>query len=613
MKEIVAILALGVGAQWAAWRLGVPAILLLLLFGLLAGPVFNVIDPQALIGDALYPIVSLAVGIILFEGGMSLRLHELKNIATTVRRLCTVGAPVTWLTAWAAARWILGLSHEMASLLGAVVVVTGPTVIIPLLRQVRLRQPVANILRWEGILIDPVGAILAVLVFDAITQWSGGMATAHAALGLAKATASGVFVGAAGAGILIALLRRYYIPDYLQNPVALTAVGATMLAGNALQHESGVLAVTVMGLVLGQQTTIPVRSILEFKETLRVLFISTLFIVLAAGIDPSAFKEVLWPGAAFVLFLVSVSRPLSVAAATLGSPLSWRERVMIACMAPRGIVAAAVASVFSIRLQAAGVAGAELLAPLTFIVITGTILFYALLAPVASRMLDIAAPPAQGVLFFGAHRVSRAIAKALKEAGFPVLLADSDYLEARDARMDDLPVYYGNVVSDDAHQSMNTDGLGKLLALSANDNANSLAAIHLVELFGRSEVYQLAPGESLLPGVNSSVPVHLRGRTLFAKETTYGELEKRIRAGAKIKRTPISDEFGMDEYHGRYGGAALPLFLVDESKLEVFAVDNPPKPKPGQAIIALIDAEALEAEAPDPAPADTKDPQDQAR
>jgi NhaP-type Na+/H+ or K+/H+ antiporter len=484
----------------------------------------------------------------------------------------------------------------LATLLGAVVVVTGPTVIIPLLRQVRLKQPVANILRWEGILIDPVGAILAVLVFDAISEWSGSSAPAHAVLGLAKAAFTGAFIGAAGAGTLIVLLRRYYIPDYLQNPVALTAVGTAMLASNILQHESGLLAVTVMGLILGQQRSIPVRSILEFKETLRVLLISVLFIVLAAGIDTAQFEKVLWPGAVFVAFLVLIVRPLAVTASTFGSPLTSRERIMLMCMAPRGIVAAAVASVFAIRLEEAGIPGGELLVPLTFIVITGTIVIYAALAPLAARILDVAAAPAQGVVFLGAHRPAREIAKALKDCGIPVLLVDSDYLEAREARMDNLPVYYGNLLAEHAEENMNLDGLGKLLAITPNDDANSLASIHLAELFGRSDVYQLSPEEAPLPGIDTTVPIHLRGRTLFAKGLSFSELEKRFRDGAQIKRTPISEEFGMEEYNLRYGSSAMPLFLVEGDELKVFAADNPPKPKPGQTIIALVDQDLDNAE-----------------
>jgi hypothetical protein len=209
-------------------------------------------------------------------------------------------------------------------------------------------------------------------------------------------------------------------------------------------------------------------------------------------------------------------------------------------------------------------------------------------------VLEVSASPAQGVLFLGAHRPAREIAKALRDSDIPVLLVDTDYLQAREARMDHLPVYYGNLLAEHAEENLDLDGLGKLLAITPNDGANSLASIHLAELFGRSETYQLAPEEASLPGIDTTVPIHLRGRTLFARDTSFSELEKKFREGARIKRTTISKEFGMDDYEQRYGSSALPLFLVDGNNLSVFAADNPPTPKPGQTIIALVNPEEVE-------------------
>ena len=249
LTSLVLIVALGVGAQWVAWRINIPSIAILLLAGVEAGPFLHWIQPDELFGDALMPSVSLAVGVILFEGGMTLRLDELSRIGPAVLRLCSLGALVTWALATLTLHFVLALSSPMAVLLGAVLVVTGPTVIQPMLRHLRLTEPAASILRWEGILIDPVGAILAVLVFEAIIESGGSnVLTVQTLIGLATATTVGTAAGLAGAWVLGAALRRYWIPDHLQNPVALGAVAAVMWGANSLRDESGLLAVVVMGI-----------------------------------------------------------------------------------------------------------------------------------------------------------------------------------------------------------------------------------------------------------------------------------------------------------------------------------------------------------------------------
>ena len=353
---------------------------------MLVGPVTGLLDPDALFGDLLFPMVSLAVAVILFEGSLTLSFKEVRGLSTVIRRLVTLGALVSWAVAAFAAYWFVDLGWQLAALFGALVVVTGPTVIVPLLRSVRPQAPVATILRWEGIIIDPIGALLAVLVYEFIVSAAaadGGPLLTVAGL-LLQVIASGVALGAAGGFLLGVVLRRYWLPDYLINVVVLAAVLSVFTAANLLAHESGLLAVTVVGIWMGNMKHVPLEDVLDFKEDLTILFVTGLFILLAARIDAAVLGQV-GTGALLVLLAIQfVAQPLKVWLSAPGAGLGWREKALIAWIGPRGIVAAAISGLFSLRLQDAGVAGAELLVPLTFTVIVGTVVFAGVTAgPVA--------------------------------------------------------------------------------------------------------------------------------------------------------------------------------------------------------------------------------------
>ncbi|MFQ5798761.1 MAG: cation:proton antiporter, partial [Bacteroidota bacterium] len=322
---LASIIVLGIVAQWLAWRLRLPSILLLLILGFIAGPVTGILNPDALLGDLLVPLVSVSVAVILFEGGLSLRIAELRETGSVVRNLISVGALVTWVISAGAAALILGLDFALAVLLGAILVVTGPTVIVPLLRQVRPVARVGSILKWEGILIDPMGAMLAVLVFEAILSGGFQEASTLAVMGVLKTVFIGGSVGALGAGVIILLLKRYWIPDYLHNAVSLMMVVSVFTASNFLQAESGLLAATLMGVVLANQKAVAVKHIIEFKENLRVLLISSLFILLAARLQVNDLNYIGASGLAFLGVLVLIARPAAVGLSALGSEMSWRE------------------------------------------------------------------------------------------------------------------------------------------------------------------------------------------------------------------------------------------------------------------------------------------------
>ena len=585
---LAGIVVIGIAAQWLSWRLRLPAIFLLLLAGFVAGGVTGWIDPDELLGAALFPIVSLSVAIILFEGGLSLDIAELAKIGRVVRNLASIGVVATWVLSAIAARFLLGFDWPLSALLGAILVVTGPTVIIPLLRHIRPTAKLGSAIRWEAIVNDPTGAILAVLVFNAIVVGEGQEGISAAVLGVVKALGAGGALGLAGAGLIVLLLKRYWVPDFLQSPVTLAVVMVVFSLSDLVLSESGLLAVTVMGSALASQNVVTVRHIVEFKENLRVLLISALFVILAARLpisDP-AYSD---PGSLwFLAVLILVVRPASVALSTIGTFLTWRERVFLGFMAPRGIVAAAVASIFSLELMELGYPGAEKLAPVMFLVIVGTVALYGLGAGRVARWLGVATPNPQGMLLLGASGWVRAVAQALKAEGVEVTLVDSNRKNVAQARQDGLEAKCDNILAEYAFEDLELDGIGRFLALTPNDEVNSLATVHASDVFERSNVYQLAPEGADEGGRLTEMPAHLQGRILFDTVATHAEMTKRFAQGATIKRTGLTDEFGFDEFVEHYRGAALPLFVVTETrKVRVLEAQRKVPVKAGQTLISL--------------------------
>ncbi|MCK4738537.1 MAG: cation:proton antiporter [Deltaproteobacteria bacterium] len=588
---IASVFVIGVGAQWISWRLKVPSILLLLLSGFLAGPVFGVVNPDLLLGNLLLPIVSLSVAVILFEGGLSLRISELKGFGGVVRNLVTIGVIVMWAISTAGAYFILGLDLPLSILFGSVLVVTGPTVIIPLLRHVRPRGHLGSILKWEGIVVDPIGAMLAVLVFEVIITIGGGMAdgasmeavTSIALTGIVKTLFFGIILGFLGATLIVTLLKKYWIPDYLQNPVILMIVIVVFAASNHLQTESGLLAVTAMGIMLANQHTVTVKHIVEFKENLRVLLISGLFVILSARLSMEDLSYINLNGLIFLVLLIVVARPVSVYVSTIASGLNLKERLFLMSIAPRGIVAAAIASIFALRLAESGYVGSELFVPLTFLVIIGTVTVYGLGALPVARLLGVSKSSPQGLLIVGCHKWAREMASVLSKEGFEVLLVDTNWSNVTKARLEGLPAYYGSILSERFLKEVDLGGMGRLLAVTFNDNVNSLAAVHLTDTFGRMGVYQLIPEHE------AETTQELQGRFLFGEGATYVSISKRLRAGGAIKSTKLSEEFDFEAFKKLYKNV-LPLFIIDEKgSLTISALDEEVKPKVGHHIISLVE------------------------
>ena len=595
LTGIAAIIVVGMLAQWIAWRIGLPSILLLLVFGFIAGPVSGLIDPDLIFGHTLFPLISISVAVILFEGGLNLSIDEYRQTGGVVRRLISVGALVTWCLVSIAASMILGLNIPMSVLLGAILVVSGPTVVGPLLANIRPRGSVASILNWEGMLIDPIGALLAVLVYEIIISGTTEGMTALALSGLVKTVFVGGSIGIVGAYAIVILLKRYWIPDLLRSPMTLMTVILAFTLSNLYQSESGLLSVTIMGITLANQKQVAIKHITDFVENLRVLLLSLLFIVLAARLDFSILGYMNTNTYFFLAFIILIVRPLAVFASTLFSGLNIREKVFLSFVYPRGIVAAAVASIFAIHLSEAGFTSAAGLLPITFITIVGTVIVYGLGSPIVARLLKLSEPNPQGVLIVGGNAWAIRMAKAIEEEGFSVILADTNRYNIYTARLKGIRTHHGSIVSEKITRKLNLSGIGKLLSLTPNDGVNSLASLHFAEIFGSSEVYQLCPKEAEnVP--RETVSKDLHGRFLFNEGVDYSYLTKRFTAGAIIKKTTLTEEYDYDTFRAQYGAAALPLFLItDTGLLTVFTKEESPVPKPGQTLLSLVDPDVREA------------------
>jgi hypothetical protein len=436
---------------------------------------------------------------------------------------------------------------------------------------------------------DPVGALLAVLVFESILATGLPAATAVTIDGLLRTVIFGGVFGLLGGYLIVLMLKFRQIPDYLLNPISLMMVFCVFAGSNLLQKESGLFAVTLMGIYLANQKSVVVKHIVEFKENLRVLLISVLFIILAARLSFADLEMLDLNSFLFLIFLVLIVRPAAVFVSTFRSSLSLKEKIFLSWVAPRGIVAAAITSLFVFELGTIGIEGVERLVPTMFMVIVGTIAIYGLSARPLSKWLKIASPDPQGCLILGAHDCGRTIGKILKDKGFKVLMVDTNWENLKIARMGGLPTYYGSILSEYILNDIDLSGIGRLLALTQNEEVNSLAALYFSRLFGTNEVYQLAIEEKTAEQ-GTSVSKELRGQILFGSKFNYDFLTDKFSQNATVKSTPITEEFDFDDFQKKHTeGNVIPLFLIRDKKyLKIFTDKSTPNPQPQDVLISLF-------------------------
>ncbi|WP_245155671.1 cation:proton antiporter [Paracoccus ravus] len=591
----------GIGAQWLAWRFRMPGIVLMLIAGLLLGPVTGIFVPGRELGPLLEPLISLAVAIILFEGGLTLNFRELRDARAAVKRLVYIGAPLGWALSALALNLVAGLEWPAAIVFGGIMIVTGPTVIAPLLRQARLRSRPAQALQWEAIVNDPLGALAGVLALLVVMVRFQNMGTIeavwHLLFGLAFALVLGVAVGAG----IVAAFRRNLVPEYMKVPLLFVTVLGVFTSANAVLHESGLLTVTVMGLLIANAKLPSYAEIHRFKETATILLVSGVFILLGADFRFETLSMLDWRAVAFVLSVVLIVRPLTVFVSLLGTDLPWQEKFLIAFTGPRGVVLVAVSGIFAERLVSEGISDGALLVPLAFVLVVATVVLHGFtLAPMA-QALGLTSGEKPGLLIVGGSEFATGLAKAMEKAGVRVLIADPNRVHLRSARAEGIPCYDGDILSEGAELNVEFIDYNTLLAASDNDAYNTLVATDLAPDFGRNAIWQVTRHKEEV--ARYALPSQLGGRGIGGSRTLTQYLDL-LERGWRFSTTRLSSEYTLEDW--RDGRAdAIPLAVVDRGRMSFVADPAKFEARPDSRIISLVPPDAQAQ--PEPAESEEED------
>jgi len=587
MLELGGIIILGILAQWFAWKFKIPAILPLILIGLLVGPIAaeflsddgtKWIEPiwngkEGLFpGESLFYFVSLAISIILFEGGLTLKMSEIKNVGPVITKLITLGSLVTFFGAALAAHFIFNLSWQISYLFSALIIVTGPTVITPILRNIPLKKDVSTVLKWEGILIDPIGALVAVLVFEFISVDAGGEFTKTALIEFGKIVLFGFTFGFTFAHALNFIINKKWVPHYLLNVFALAAVLGVFVLSDAFAHESGLLSVVVMGMVLGNSNSPYLKELLYFKESLSVLLISILFILLAANINIEDLLLIYnWKTAILFAVVVFVIRPIGVFLSTRGSSLKLNEKFFISWVGPRGIVAAGIASLFGLKLAKNGVEGAEYITPLVFMIVLGTVLLNATTARFFAKIVGVFLIKSEGVLILGASKVSRLLGHYLETNGRHVVLIDSNESNIEKAKELGLEAMSTNIYSDTLLDNIELSDVGYLMALTGNPDINKYAINKFSKQFGENGTFRLVTTKEMLDDSNNPK------EGLFSHKDDFNRLSELTRKHPSIQEIDLEDKTHYEKLItiSNNDEDIIPLFVKDnEGELHIISSNN---------------------------------------
>jgi NhaP-type Na+/H+ or K+/H+ antiporter len=574
------VVILSVLARLSATWMRVPPIVPLLVVGVAVGVSgLGLVDPTELLGPALSPAVEIAVGIILFEGALGLKREELgSGVRGAVTRLITIGVVITWFVATVSIALLLDVPHPIAILIGATVIVSGPTVVLPILDFVGPTQKVRRVLKWEGILIDPIGAIIAVVVFGSFDNDVGGrfqISELFLSLGV------GLGVGVIGAMILMPILGTKRLAGRDKVAATLMLVVACFAVSDAILTDSGLVATIVMGVALANQRRVRIDQVAEFKETLVPILVGILFVLLAANVQIDQVVDLGWKGLVVIGILIFVARPLA-ALTLIGLPFTWQEKIFFGSMAPRGIVAASTASAFGLELTERDVPGAQYVIPVTFLIIVGTVFYYALVTPWLARVLGLSGEHRPTLLMIGAPPWALTVGQGLTQAGADVMVWTESVDEARAAAEHGLLSFGGPLDPEDNSPDSPLEDVAAIAVVSDDDTLNQLFSFQLAELYEANQVYRRRSPSDRAPIVNSEA------LELFQDGDTESEVQKRLAKGDSLSvigpLAPVPE-------------GAVPLAAVIPkagtmpAKIHISTEDLPVKPD-GRSTLLVLDAPA---------------------
>ncbi|WP_269053395.1 cation:proton antiporter [Sporosarcina sp. G11-34] len=582
--SLMLVVLIGILSQWVAWRFRMPAIVVMSVAGLLVGPIFGIINPQESMGELFEPIIIFAVALILFEGSLHLDFREIRGFNKPVLRIVTIGAFIAWIAGSLAAHYVAGLSLSVSFIIGGLFIVTGPTVILPLLRQAKLKPRPAAILKWEGIVVDPFGALLAVFAFEFI-RFLNNELTLNSFLLFFAASIFAVLLGWGIARILGYAFERGGVPEFLKSPVLFAVVIFTFVFADEIMEQTGLLAVTAMGMTMANMHLTSIREIRHFKENISVLLISGIFVMLTASLNPRVLIEIFsWNIVAFVLVMLFIVRPLSIWVSTIGTDLTWREKLLIGWIAPRGIVALTVAGYFTAILTDRGYPNAEMLTALTFALVFATVVVHGFTIGPLAKKLNLTTTDESGVLIVGGSRFSAEFAKSVVETGNKVLVIDQTWVGLTHVRKHGLNGYVGDILTEQLDYQLDLTPYRFMLAMSKNDVYNAHVCEDFAPDLGRGHLFQTAyhPGNE---NVSVAVP---SGKSLFTPSVSINELEERMNMGHVIRKTPITKQYSYTQYLRERDDKSILLYILKpDNSIEFYSTKRELQAQAGDLVISL--------------------------
>ena len=592
IQKSIFLIVLGIMAQWIAWRVRFPAIVLLSIIGLLVGPIFGFLEPSKDFGQVMEVMIKLSVAVLLFEGGLNLKISELRQAGLGVGRLVLFGLPIAWMLGTACAYFIAGLSLPVSSIIGAILVVTGPTVIIPLLRQIKLLPKVTSLMKWEGVVNDPLGVLLAVFVFEYYIIATTSKSPLEIVLNIGSAVLVSLLIGVASGFFIKYTFQRRMCPEFLKVPIVLCFILLIYGVANIIQEEAGLLAVTAFGFTLCNVKLGIIHELRQFKEYISIFLLSTVFIALTASLNLEEQLYALnnWRSVAFLCAVLFVMRPVAVWLATVGGDLTWKERLLLGWIAPRGVIALSVAGLFAPTLIDRGYEGAEMLTPLVFAVVFITVVLHGLSLGTIARALGLVAKSPKGVLIVGASPWTTEFSMILKEHKIPVLLVDHAWHKLQEARSKNIPVFEGEILSSNANQyALNLEEMNYIISATDNDAYNALVCNAFKREFDYNHIFQFAMHKT---ADSNMIERTNRGHMLFGEHLKYEQILDRYFKGWRFQQILVDEKFKLDEFLETHKDKVSPLFIISENQKLILELPSKPlRPNQGDFLYCFIHPE----------------------